>query len=194
MANGDKRGLDQQRKRLLSRAAAIQRRLDEVTRAAHEELVRIEDELRALDSTGEALEEDATQRISVLDRKSVRVKKSVKTVLIVEKNPNYTQSLVTQIRFAGLKPIVAVTGEGGLRMAEESHPDLILFEVELPDMNGLRFISAIRGNPEADRVPIVAMSALPDLKSSCLEHGCNDFLLKPVRMIDLVTRIKKFLQ
>jgi DNA-binding response OmpR family regulator len=79
-------------------------------------------------------------------------------------------------------------------MAEESHPDLILFEVELPDMNGLRFISAIRGNPEADRVPIVAMSALPDLKSSCLEHGCNDFLLKPVRMIDLVTRIKKFLQ
>lgn len=128
-----------------------------------------------------------------MDCKSVRVKKSVKTVLIVEKNANYTQSLVTQIRIAGLKPIVAVTGEGGLRMAEAYHPDLILLEVELPDMNGLRFVSAIRRNPEADRVPIVAMSAFPDLKSRCLERGCNDFLLKPVRMIDLIARIKKFL-
>jgi CheY-like chemotaxis protein len=193
MPIGDRKTLDHHRKRLLSRAEAIQRRLDEATRAAREELVRIKDEIRALDSIGETLEEEGKHRISILDRKSVRVKKSVKTVLIVEKNPNYTQSLVTQIRFAGLKPIVAVTGEGGLRMAEECHPDLILFEVELPDMNGLRFVSAIRQNPEADRVAIVAMSALPDLKSRCLEHGCNDFLLKPVRMIDLVARIKKFL-
>ena len=94
---------------------------------------------------------------------------------------------------AGLKPIVAITGEGGLRMAEECHPDLILFEVELPDMNGLRFVSEIRRNPEADRVPIVAMSAFPDLKARCLESGCDDFLLKPVKMIDLIARIKKFL-
>jgi DNA-binding response OmpR family regulator len=114
-------------------------------------------------------------------------------VLNVEKNPDYTQSLVTQILLAGFKPIVAVTGEGGLRMAEDCEPDLILFEVELPDMNGLRFVSEIRRNPEADRVPIVAMSALPDLKARCLEHGCNDFLLKPVRMIDLIARIRKFL-
>jgi len=94
---------------------------------------------------------------------------------------------------AGLKPIVAITGEGGLRMAEECHPDLILLEVELGDMNGLRFVSAIRRNPEADKVPIVAMSAFPNLKSRCLERGCNDFLLKPIRMIDLIARIRKFL-
>jgi len=60
-------------------------------------------------------------------------------------------------------------------------------------MNGLRFVSEIRRNPEADRVPIVAMSALPDLKARCLERGCDEFLLKPVRMIDLIARIKKFL-
>jgi DNA-binding response OmpR family regulator len=114
-------------------------------------------------------------------------------VLIVEKNPNYTEALVKRIRLAGLKPIVASTGEGGLRMAEQCHPDLILLEVELPDMNGLRFVSAMRRNPEADRVPIVAMSAFPDLKSRCLERGCDDFLLKPIKMIDLIARIKKLL-
>jgi CheY-like chemotaxis protein len=194
MPIGDRKTLDHYRNRLLRRAEAIQRRLDEVTRAAHAELVSIKDEIRALDSISEPLEEDGERRANVVDRKSVRVTKNFKTVLIVEKNPDYTQSLVRQIRLAGFKPIVAVTGEGGVRMAEEYHPDLILLEVELADMNGLRFVSAIRRNPEADRVPIVAMSAFPHLKARCLERGCNDFLLKPVKMIDLIARIKKFLR
>lgn len=193
MPTGDRKTLDNYRKQLLRRAEAVQLRLDEVTRAAREELVSIKDQIRALDSIREIPKEDGERRASILDRKSVRITKNVKTVLIVEKNPNYTQSLVKQFLVTGLKPIVAITGEGGLRMAEECHPDLILFEVELPDMNGLRFVSAIRRNPEADRIPIVGISAFADLKSRCLEHGCNDFLLKPVRMIDLIARIKKLL-
>jgi CheY-like chemotaxis protein len=194
MPIGDRKTLDHHRNRLLRRAEVIQRRLDEVTRSAHEELLSIKDEIRALDSIRETLEEDDKRRANNnAERKSVRVTRNVKTVLIVEKNPHYSQSLVKQILSAGHKPIVAVTGEGGLRMAEERHPDLILLEVELPDMNGLSFVSAIRQNPEADRVPIVAMSAFPDLKARCLERGCNDFLLKPVKMIDLIARIKKFL-
>jgi CheY-like chemotaxis protein len=192
MPIGDSKTLDHYRNQLLRRAEAIERRLDEVTRAAREELVSIKDEIRALDSIRETREKDGERQANIVDRKSVKVTKNVKTVLIVEKNPNYTQALVKQIQSAGFKPIVAITGEGGLRMAEECHPDLILLEVELPDMNGLRFVSAIRRNPEADRVPIVAMSAFPDLKGRCLERGCNDFLLKPVRMIDLIARIKKF--
>lgn len=175
MSIGDRKTLDNYRNRLLRRAEAIQRHLDEVTRAAREELVSIKDKVRALDSTRETLEEAGERQANILDRKSVKVTKNVKTVLIVEKNPDYTQALVKRIRLAGLKPIAAVTGSGGLRMAEECHPDLILLEVELPDMNGLRFVSTIRRNPEADRVPIVAMSAFPDLKSKCLEYGCNDF-------------------
>jgi hypothetical protein len=87
MPIGDRKTLDHYRNRLLRRAEAIQRRLDEVTRAAREELVSINDEIRALDSTRETLEEDGERRANILGRKSVRVKKSVKTVLIVEKTP-----------------------------------------------------------------------------------------------------------
>ena len=193
MPTGGRETLDHHRKQLLRRAEAIQRRLDEVTRVAREELAGINDQIRALDSIRETPEEDGERRADILDRKSFRVKREAKTVLVVEKNPNYTESFVKQILSAGLKPIVAITGEGGLRLAEECHPDLILLEVELPDMNGLSFVSAIRRNPKADQVPIVAMSAFPDLKSKCLERGCNDFLLKPVRMIDLIARIRKLL-
>jgi DNA-binding response OmpR family regulator len=67
-------------------------------------------------------------------------------VLIVEKNPNYTQSLVTQIRFAGLDPIVAVTGEGGLGWGRSANPDLILFEVELPDVRIKKFLHDPNGS------------------------------------------------
>jgi CheY-like chemotaxis protein len=192
MPNIDKKALDRYRKQLLRRAEAIQRRLDEVTRAARDELLGIRDQIRALDSTGIISDEQGERRASILDHKSVVVKKKVKTVLIVEKQRNYSQSLGRQTLFAGYKPVVATTAEGGLRKAKECHPDLILLEIELPDMDGLKFIAEIRRNPEVARIPIIAMSAFLHLKARCLELGCDDFLLKPVRMIDLITCTRKF--
>lgn len=194
MPNLDKKEQDRYRKQLLRRAEAIQRRLDEVTRAARDELVGIRDQLRVLDSTGETLEERREYPANVLDHKAVTVEVKIKqTVLIVEKQPHYFQSLGRQTLFAGFKPVVATTAEGGLKKVQECLPDLILLDLELPDRDGLKFVSEIRQNPAADRIPIVAISAFPHLKARCLELGCDDFLLKPTRMIDLIKRTKKFL-
>ncbi len=114
-------------------------------------------------------------------------------ILIVEKQPNYTQVLVKQILFAGLTPLVAVTGEGGLRKALEHHPDLILLELDLTDMDGLEFVSLLREKSQTEKIPIVAMSIFPYLKNSALYGGCNDFLNKPVKMIELMARLRRFL-
>ena len=115
MPIGDKKELDGYRKQLLRRAETIERYLDEVTRAAQAELVSIRDQIRALDSIRETVEEDSESRGNILDRKSFTVKKKVKTVLIVEKQPHYSQSLVRQTIFIGSKPVIAITAEGGLR-------------------------------------------------------------------------------
>jgi CheY-like chemotaxis protein len=120
--------------------------------------------------------------------------KAQKTILIVENQPNYTQLLVKQLLFVGLKPVVAITGEGGLKKVTECHPDLILMEAELSDMDILEFTSRLRQRPEGNRVPVIAMSALPHLKSECLKCGCNDFLQKPIKMIELMRHVRKFLQ
>jgi len=114
-------------------------------------------------------------------------------VLIIEKQPNYTQVLVKQILFAGLTPLVAVTGEGGLRKALEHHPDLILLELDLTDMDGLKFVSLLREKSQLEKIPIVAMIIFPYMKNAALYGGCNDFLKKPVRMIDLMAHLRKFL-
>lgn len=116
-----------------------------------------------------------------------------KSVLIIEKQANYTQALVKQVMFAGLEPLVAVTGEGGLRKALECHPDIILLELDLTDMNGLELIALIKEKPQLQSIPIVAMSIFPHLKSAALYGGCDDFLQKPVKMIDLMSRIRRCL-
>ena len=115
-----------------------------------------------------------------------------KVVLIVEKQPNYTQRLVKQIMFAGLTPIVAVTGEGGLRKAIEYHPDLILLELDLTDMDGLELVSLLKERPIIEKIPIVAMSIFSYMKFGALYGGCDAFLKKPVRMIDLMYHVRRF--
>jgi DNA-binding response OmpR family regulator len=115
------------------------------------------------------------------------------TILIVEKQPNYTQLLVKQVIFAGLRPLVAVTGEGGIRKAIEYHPDLILLELDLTDMDGLEFVSLLRAEPQVQKTPIVAMSIFSYLKSPALFGGCDDFLQKPVKMIELMGHIRRLL-
>lgn len=115
------------------------------------------------------------------------------TILIIEKQPNYTQLLVKQVMFAGLYPLVAVTGEGGLRKAMDHHPDLILLELDLTDMDGLEFVSLLKEKPSIEKIPIVAMSIFSYMKNAALYGGCDDFLKKPVRMIDLMARIRRFL-
>ncbi|MGH8556161.1 MAG: response regulator [Methylococcales bacterium] len=116
-----------------------------------------------------------------------------KVVLIVEKQPNYTQLLVRQVMFAGLTPIVAVTGEGGLRKAIEYHPDLILLELDLTDMDGLELVSLLKEKPIIEKIPIVAMSIFPYMKFGALYGGCAEFLQKPVKMIDLMTHVRRFI-
>ena|SRR5215472_14391565 len=117
-----------------------------------------------------------------------------KTVLIVENQPNYTQLLVKQLLFVGLNPVVAITGEGGIKKLAECHPDLILTEAELADMDIMEFISRLRQRLQGDRVPVIAMSVFPHLKSRCLEVGCNDFLQKRIKIIELMAHVRKFLQ
>jgi two-component system cell cycle response regulator DivK len=116
-----------------------------------------------------------------------------KVVLIVEKQPNYTQLLVKQVMFAGLTPLVAVTGEGGLRKATEHHPDLILLELDLTDMDGLELVSLLKEKPSIEKIPIVAMSIFSYMKYAALYGGCDEFLKKPVKMIDLMTHVRRFI-
>lgn len=120
--------------------------------------------------------------------------KPAERLLIVEKQVNYTQLLVKQVMIAGFHPVVAVTGEGGLRKALEFHPRLVLLELDLTDMSGLDFVRHMKEHQRLQSIPIVAMSIIAQAKDAALQAGCADFLLKPIKMIDLVARIRRCLR
>jgi DNA-binding response OmpR family regulator len=82
----------------------------------------------------------------------------------------------------------------GDHRGQEFHPDLILLELDLTDMNGLEFVVLLKEKPHLQKIPIVAMSIFAYLKTAALYGGCDDFLKKPVRMIDLMSHIRRHLR
>jgi CheY-like chemotaxis protein len=87
----------------------------------------------------------------------------------------------------------AKNGNTALRMAKEENFDVILMDIQLPDINGLEVTKQIR---QFDlKTPIIAQTAgrAPDETEEALESGCNDVLIKPYTINDLSTAINKVL-
>ena len=117
-----------------------------------------------------------------------------KTVLIVDNQPRETAALQKQLAFAGFRTEIATTGAGAIKIVEEHPPDIVLLEASLSDIDSVEVVAFIRSDLRTCRTPILAMSVLPHMKGRCLKGGCDDFLQKPIKILDLVTRIRKSLR
>jgi CheY-like chemotaxis protein len=103
-------------------------------------------------------------------------------ILVAEDNPINQEVAATLLASLGAQVRVAANGEEALRLYEASAPDLILMDVQMPGMDGLRATAEIRARPGGQRVPIVAMTAnaFVEDRAQCLAAGMNDYLAKPV--------------
>ena len=117
-----------------------------------------------------------------------------KTILIVDSQQRETAALRKQLEFAGFKTQVAHTGTGAINKIEEHSPDIVLLEVSLSDIDALEVVSFIRNNSKNCLIPVLAMSAFPHMKDRSLRGGCNDFFQRPIKILDLVARIRKALR
>src|SRR5437016_6539335 len=118
---------------------------------------------------------------------------SPKTVLSVDNQPRETAALQKQRAFAGFRTDIATTGAGAIKIVEEHPPDIVLIEASLSDIDSVEVVTFIRSDLRTCRLPVLAMSVLPHLKGRCLKGGCDDFLQKPIKILDLVARIRKAL-
>jgi two-component system, cell cycle response regulator DivK len=80
-------------------------------------------------------------------------------VLIVEDNDKNLKLARDVLRFHGFRTIEAVTGEQGVAMAREQHPDLILMDIALPGMDGVDATRQIKTDPQMSSIPVVALTA-----------------------------------
>ena len=79
-------------------------------------------------------------------------------------------------------------------MAKNYRPDLILMDIQMPEMDGMEATTLIRSDPAIAHIPIIALTALalPGQAEQCLAAGFDEYLAKPVRFKLLIETIQKF--
>lgn len=114
------------------------------------------------------------------------------TALIVEDHPEQADLVSNLLRLRAYQPIVAEDGESGLRLARERHPDVILLDLMLPDINGFDVCRRLRTDPATRLIPVVMLTALNDVQHRVhgFRVGANAYVTKPYDVDDLFEAIR----
>lgn len=117
-------------------------------------------------------------------------------ILLVEDNQANIETISSYLESRGYRLILATNGQTAINLAISQNPDLILMDIQMPEINGLQAIRSIREYRELVNVPIIALTALamPGDREKCLEAGANDYLNKPVKLRELTSIIQNLLK
>jgi two-component system cell cycle response regulator DivK len=116
-------------------------------------------------------------------------------ILAVEDHPINRRILRDLLSSAGYEVIEAATGEEGVSLAERERPDLILMDIQLPDLDGYEATRRIKANPEARHIPIIAVTsyALSGDEAKAFAAGCDAYVAKPFNPRQLLEKIRECL-
>lgn len=118
------------------------------------------------------------------------------TLLYIEDNPS-NLTLVSQILepLKNITLITAETGRDGIQEALKSKPDLILLDIDLPDINGLDLFKQLQGLRETCEIPVLGVSAnaLTDEVNKALKLGLKDYITKPINISEFLRKISHYL-
>lgn len=121
----------------------------------------------------------------------------MKKILLVEDNELSRDMLSRRLQRRGYKVVMAANGLSGVEMAGSETPDLILMDMNLPDIDGWEATQAIRKREHGTnkRVPIIAVTAhaLSSDMNKALQAGCDDYAPKPIQLDQLLEKIQAHL-
>ena len=116
-----------------------------------------------------------------------------KKILLVEDDDTLAEVYRQRLELEGFDVRRSNNGEVALKDAVEYHPDLILLDVMMPNLNGFYFLDILRNSPQTRNIHIIMLTALSQPKDAerARELGADDFLVKSQVVIgDVVARIK----
>ena len=119
----------------------------------------------------------------------------MKTILTVDDSPSIRQMLAYVLTSNGYRVIEAGDGEEGFALARATQADLVLTDQNMPKMDGIALIKALRGLPTYKKVPIMMLTteSSPDLKQQGREAGATGWMVKPFDPEKLLELLKKVL-
>ena len=115
-------------------------------------------------------------------------------VLMAEDNEANIEAVGGYLEDIGYQVTVARNGREALERVTEARPDVVLMDIQMPEMDGLHAVRRLRQIPGLETIPIIALTALamPGDEDRCLAAGVNAYLTKPVSLRKLVETMRQF--
>ncbi len=117
-------------------------------------------------------------------------------ILIIEDNEKNADSLSRRLQRRGFEVLHAVDGRKGVETAQAEKPDLILMDMNMPEMDGWEATRKIKALQELAATPVIALTAhaMTGDRERALEAGCADYHTKPIEFPKLLAQIEALLQ
>lgn len=114
------------------------------------------------------------------------------SILIIEDSPANMKLAVLLVGSAGHTPLQASDARKGIDLARAEHPDLILMDMQLPDMDGMEATAILKSDERTRHIPVVALtaSAMKGDRERMLAAGCDGYIEKPIDFASFVAEIK----
>jgi two-component system, cell cycle response regulator len=118
------------------------------------------------------------------------------TILVVEDHPLNMKLVRSLLHPAGFQVLEADNADQAIQMASNLRPDLVLMDIQLPDMDGLEATRIIKGRKESAHIPVIALTsyAMPGDELKASEAGCSGYITKPIDTRGFIQTIKKYLE
>ena len=117
---------------------------------------------------------------------------AMKTVLVVDDDPSITEFVEMALEDAGYQVLAAVGG-AALQIAHDRHPDVILLDIMMPEMDGVEVSQHLHTDPVTADIPIVVMSAHERLQTLAGRMSADDELPKPFHCQDLYATVARWM-
>lgn len=116
-------------------------------------------------------------------------------ILVVEDNPDNRVLITDVLTSLSYEVIVAGDGEEGVAKAGSEHPDLILMDLSLPQVDGWTATRRIKAVPALNHITIIALTAhaMVGDREKAIEAGCDDYVSKPIDLRELAGKLAQYL-
>ncbi|HEV2100461.1 MAG TPA: response regulator [Stellaceae bacterium] len=118
-----------------------------------------------------------------------------KKILVVEDNELNRKLLTDLLSFQGHEILETAEGLEAIRIAHDAHPDLILLDIQLPDVSGFDVARRLKADDATRSIPIIAVTAfaMRNDEQRALQSGCDTYVSKPINVANFLARIEKWL-
>lgn len=116
-------------------------------------------------------------------------------ILVVDDEDDVINLVSFNLRAAGMEVLVARTGVEAVELARREHPDLVILDLMLPELDGISVCELIRKQPESADTPVIMLTAWATDRARLvgLQAGANDYVTKPFSPRELVRRVQSLL-